>query len=64
MIAMALVNNPQLLIADEPPRRSTSPFKHRSSICWATLREKAPAGRALYLAMIWVWFRACRTGRW
>jgi len=31
MIAMAISCNPALLIADEPPRRWTSPFRHKSS---------------------------------
>ena len=34
MIAMALANRPNLLIADEPTPRWTSPSKRRSSTCW------------------------------
>ncbi|MEZ5191139.1 MAG: hypothetical protein R2734_00305 [Nocardioides sp.] len=30
MIAMALINNPRLLIADEPTPRWTSPSRRRS----------------------------------
>ena len=33
MIAMALANEPDLLIADEPTTRSTSPYRRKSSRC-------------------------------
>jgi peptide/nickel transport system ATP-binding protein len=41
MIAIALINNPQVLIADEPPPRWTPACATRSSSCWCSSAKSA-----------------------